>query len=198
MAHTIDERHLAFLDTLQCAEFAHLDRNAREHLLGVHRILAEWGGAEAVCVAGLFHNIYGTESFKPEAVSLDERAGVAAVIGAEAEALAYLFCVSRRASFFSRQDPRTPCVWDDVHKARVDVTPAQLVALVDIEAANLVEQYAIALHGFPQQLRAAVTMIAWMLAQPSAMSAAARRGLEGLLARIEQDRRTLAANVVPA
>jgi hypothetical protein len=191
MSHHIDEQHLAFLDTLKSATFDHLNRKARDHLLGVHQLLAEWGNAASVCLAGLFHNIYGTEFFKPEAVSLDQRAEVAAVIGAEAEALAYLFCVSKRVSFFSRQDPRSPCVWDELHKTRIVVTPAQLVALVDIEAANLVEQYAIELHAFPAQLQQAVTMIKWMLAQPSVMSPTARRALLALLVRIEHDGQNL-------
>jgi hypothetical protein len=188
MTSTIDPRHLVFLDSLKSAEFEHVSRKARDHLIGVHDILQRWGCAPDVCVAGLFHNIYGTESFKPQAVDLGQRHQVSAAIGASAEAIAYLFCVSRRMSFFGRQAAHAPAVWDEVHKCRAEVSPAQLAALIDLEAANLVEQYDEALQAYPERLAQSVTMMQWMLAQPSPMSPAARAGLQDLLARIEHDR----------
>lgn len=193
----MDSRHLAFLDSLKSAEFAHVNRKARDHLLGVHDILAGWGCPPETCVAGLFHNIYGTESFKPQAVSLDERRAVAEVIGDAAEALAFWFCVSRRVSFFVRQTGATPCIWDEVHKTRVTVSPAQLSALIDIEAANLVEQYCEALHEHATQLAQSEAMIRWMLAQSVPMSPPARAGLDGLLQSIDRDRRARSVAPVP-
>ena len=35
-----------------------------EHLTGVQSVLRQWGAEEAVCDAGLFHSIYGTEGFQ--------------------------------------------------------------------------------------------------------------------------------------
>ena len=35
-----------------------------EHLIGVYNILKEINQDEDVCLAGLFHSIYGTDSFK--------------------------------------------------------------------------------------------------------------------------------------
>jgi len=192
----MDSRHLAFLDSLKSAEFAHVNRKARDHLLGVHDILAGWGCPPDTCLAGLFHNIYGTESFKPQAVALDERREVAAVIGDAAELLAFWFCVSRRVSFFARQTGAAPCIWDEVHKARVTVSTSQLSALIDIEAANLVEQYCEQLHDHPAQLGQSEAMIRWMLAQPVPMSTAARESLGELLQTIDRDRRARTRSAV--
>jgi hypothetical protein len=191
--HLIDPRALAFLETLKSADFEHLNGSARDHLLGVHDILARWNCAPATCVAGLFHNVYGTESFKPQTVSLDQRHTVAEVIGTPAEELAHWFCVSRRMSFFVRQDPAAPCIWDEVHRRRVAVAPAQLRALADIEAANLIEQYSPRVHAYPDRVQQSAAMMRWMLEQPGVMSPPAADGLRELLQAIERDRRAFAA-----
>jgi hypothetical protein len=192
----MDARHLAFLDSLKSVEFAHVSRKARDHLLGVYDILAGWGCPPDTCVAGLFHNIYGTESFKPQAISLNERREVIAVIGESAESLAYWFCVSRRVSFFARQSGAAPCIWDEVHKTRVTVSALQLEALIDIEAANLVEQYDEQMQNHSTRLGQSVAMIRWMLAQPAAISPPARESLTELLQMIDRDRRARTASVV--
>lgn len=191
--HLIAPRALALLEALKSAEFEHLNGSARDHLLGVHDILARWNCAPDTCVAGLFHNVYGTESFKPKAVSLDQRHEIAGEIGAPAEALAYWFCVSRRMSFFARQDGAAPCIWDEVHRRRVAVTPAQLTALADIEAANLLEQYSPQLHAYPERLQQSAAMMRWMLEQSAVMSPVAADALRELLATIERDRLAQAA-----
>jgi hypothetical protein len=190
--HLIDPRVLAFLETLKSADFDHLNGSARDHLLGVHDILACWSCAPATCVAGLFHNVYGTESFKPQAVSLDQRHEVADVIGTPAEELAYWFCVSRRMSFFLRQDAAAPCIWDEVHRRRVAVSPEQLRALADIEVANLIEQYSPQVHAYPERLQQSAAMMRWMLEQAGVMSPLAANSLRELLQTIEHDRQALA------
>lgn len=64
------------------------------HLLGTRRLLVAWGERPALCDAGLFHSAYGTEYFQPDAPA--SRAEVQALIGAEAEEIAYVWCVIRR------------------------------------------------------------------------------------------------------
>ncbi|HEY1737305.1 MAG TPA: hypothetical protein VGI86_01265 [Acidimicrobiia bacterium] len=64
------------------------------HLIGVRRLLATWGERAALCDAGLFHSAYGTEYFQPARTA--ERDDVIAVIGAEAERIAWLWCAIRR------------------------------------------------------------------------------------------------------
>jgi hypothetical protein len=42
-----------------------------EHLVGTEAVLRGWGCAEYLCRAGLFHSIYGTESFQAFSLPLD-------------------------------------------------------------------------------------------------------------------------------
>jgi hypothetical protein len=64
------------------------------HLVGVARVLKGWGARPALCDAGLFHSVYGTEYFPLESEA--ERDDVIAVIGPEAERVAWLWCTIRR------------------------------------------------------------------------------------------------------
>src|SRR4051812_35082482 len=70
-----------------------------DHLLGTRCLLMEWAARPALCDAGLFHSVYGTEHYLPAAVPPGMRAEVAEMIGEEAEGLAWLFCVMDRDSF---------------------------------------------------------------------------------------------------
>src|SRR4051812_33337880 len=64
------------------------------HLLGVRRLLVEWGERPAMCDAGLFHSAYGTEYF-PVGTPVD-RGEVQALIGDDAEWIAHAWCTIRR------------------------------------------------------------------------------------------------------
>lgn len=88
-----------FLVALGTAEVDHTERKFLPHLIGVYRDLADWGCAEDVCRAGMFHSIYGTQKFQKFALPLDRRDEVCALIGQRAERLAWINCVMDRASF---------------------------------------------------------------------------------------------------
>ena len=64
------------------------------HLVGTRRLLMAWGERPALCDAGLFHSVYGTEFFIPDRIAA--RDDVVAVIGAEAERVAWLWCAIKR------------------------------------------------------------------------------------------------------
>jgi hypothetical protein len=87
-----------FLEQAGAGATAHSKRTLLEHLLGVRDVLAEWKARTALVDAGLFHSAYGTEFYRPTMFQGTERARVRAVIGAEAEQLAYLWSRVRRAS----------------------------------------------------------------------------------------------------
>jgi hypothetical protein len=95
--HEHDDK-VRFLTDAGAGATAHSHRTLMEHLLAVRALLAEWKVRVALADAGLFHSVYGTEFYVPTIVPPDERERVRAVIGAEAERLAYLWSRIRRAS----------------------------------------------------------------------------------------------------
>jgi len=69
-----------------------------DHLVAVQSVLRAWGAPDHLAKAALFHSIYGTEGFQGYALPLAQRGEIAALVGAEAERLAWIFCVVDRAS----------------------------------------------------------------------------------------------------
>ena len=72
------------------ANIEHSGISLASHLLGVYSFLRLAKAPEYVCLAGLFHSIYGTE-FYDAGIKVD-RNTVRNYIGKEAEELVFLFC----------------------------------------------------------------------------------------------------------
>jgi hypothetical protein len=68
------------------------------HLQGVQAILRNWGANEAVCIAGLFHSIYGTEAYQGFKLPLTFRTKMRELIGKRAERIVWVFCMVDRQS----------------------------------------------------------------------------------------------------
>ena len=77
----------------------HASRSLSEHLTGTWHLLVDWGLDESVCIAGLCHSIYGTESFQTACLEVEERKRVQKILGEEAEELAFLFGALEREAF---------------------------------------------------------------------------------------------------
>ncbi|MBB5869176.1 hypothetical protein F4553_002555 [Allocatelliglobosispora scoriae] len=82
---------------LGAREIDHPGGTLLAHLHRVHDLLADWGARPALQLAGLGHACYGTDGFAPSLLSLDERDRLVAVVGAEAEAIAYRYASCDRS-----------------------------------------------------------------------------------------------------
>ena len=128
------------LDGLPIRNIEHLGRPLREHLVGTHRLLDRWGNPEHVCLAGLFHSIYGTKSFPAAAVATESRERVRRTIGEDAESLVFIFGMSDRKRLLL-ENRSAPYYWVDYRSGeRTEVASEVLNELVEIEVANFTEQ----------------------------------------------------------
>lgn len=91
----------------------HSNRNLLAHLCRTYCILRLWGCSETVCLAGLFHSVYGVGY---EGIfSRQKRSEVKSLIGDSAELLVFEFCKSskeRRLSLNSASDREALVVID--------------------------------------------------------------------------------------
>ncbi|WUB90529.1 hypothetical protein OG812_00075 [Streptomyces sp. NBC_00566] len=79
---------------------AHPGGTLLTHLQRVQARLATWKARPALQLAGLCHAFYGTDGFPTALLPLDRRDDLAAVIGAEAEAIVYLYAsCDRKATY---------------------------------------------------------------------------------------------------
>ena len=88
-----------FLIELGIEEVAHTGKTYLGHLVNVYRLMESHGCSDELCRAGMFHSIYGTEKFQGFKLEVSQRPEVAALIGEQAERLAYLNCAMDRMSF---------------------------------------------------------------------------------------------------
>jgi len=98
----MDEKYRRMVDFLVAegtGKVAHTEKSFLAHLIGVYTDLEQWGCEPAVCRAGMFHSIYGTEPFQDFKLELARRGDVRELIGEHAERLAYLnSAMTRRRS----------------------------------------------------------------------------------------------------
>ncbi len=137
---TMLERQIEFLRSAHTDELPHSEGHLLDHLLGTRQLLVDWGARSAVCDAGLFHSVYGTEHYEPKAVPLSMRHKVRELIGEEAEFLAWVFCFMRRETF--DQNLQRQAGYNVQHRLtdeRVELTQTQFTDLVIMTFANTLE-----------------------------------------------------------
>jgi hypothetical protein len=117
---------------------SHTGRSLLSHLRGTQALLRSWGNPPSVCLGGLFHSVYGTQSYI-QSISYSRRQSIRQIIGPRAELLAYLFCIADRRTFFDESIKSRPSVHDRLTRRTIPVSPKVMRALAEIEAANYVE-----------------------------------------------------------
>lgn len=197
-APSISASVMALLQTSGAQHTPHSGRTLLGHLHGTYLLLQSWGNTDAVCLAGMFHSIYGTNAFAHQSLLVSQRAELQAAIGAEAEALAWLFCsIDRPFAILQCLQQGDKCNKSDVvnikarrntggqNNAKLTITHRQLQALAEIECANLMEQgswstalkalYCTALDGTATLSQGALAALrtgwAHKLAEPASMPA---------------------------
>lgn len=118
---------------------AHSGRTLMEHLTSTARLLESWGCDEAVCIAGMFHSIYGTNAFGFSGLDPGDREQLRDIIGPRAEALVFLFCTGDRPA--ALVDALQTGRWRNRLTGQSISLPPDVVSdLIEIECANLLEQ----------------------------------------------------------
>lgn len=156
------ETQLQFLRDAKIDGKKHSDKSLLHHLLGTRNLLAEWGARPALYDAGLFHSVYGTESFKVTSIPMSKRETVREVIGDEAEHLAWLFSVMRKQTLLGNLDRSEDLkVQSRLTEEWLPLDRHQFSDLVNLMIANSIEQlprlpkrYAVSARSFLMRFRA--------------------------------------------
>ena len=136
------EDRLRFLRKANTEGMPHSDRALLDHLLGTRQLLVEWEARPALCDAGLFHSVYGTQHYELTAVPLTMRNEVQQLIGEEAESLAWLFCMMRRETLYENPGPAGELrVQHRLTDKWLPLTKTQFEDLWTLTIANTLEAY---------------------------------------------------------
>jgi len=128
------------LQDLNAGGRAHTGQSLYDHLVGTYELLKAWDNPDAVCIAGLFHSVYGTQFYEDSVASLANRERVRNAIGNKAEELAFLFCVSDRTDFWKNPGSDEITLVSRVDGRKHTVSKETRQALLELEIANTIEQ----------------------------------------------------------
>ena len=132
----------SYLAALGTKDVVHSGKGFLAHLIGVYHDLKAWRCDEAVCRAGMFHSIYGTETFQGFALPVQNRPDVVQLIGERAERLAYWNSAMIRDSFdqsLTRPDgPWT--IIDRFANSEIELSRAEFDDLCRVQLSDWLEQ----------------------------------------------------------
>lgn len=128
------------LEDLGADALPHVNGSLAAHLRGTQALLQSFGDRDALCLAGLYHAVYGTAGFRASLVDVAHRRYVADIIGAEAEALAYLYGACDRSTFHPRIGSGDECRFPDRFKGDERmITLEELRDFCELTVANELE-----------------------------------------------------------
>lgn len=160
-----DDVALRALPALRAAgSVSHSRDNLLAHLIGTWSILSAWQASPAVRAAGLAHSVYSTSFFRYALFDIRRRAVLRRLIGEEAEALVFLFCVLDRAALRAqvaglRALPSRLTAARHDGKGSMRLSGRTIRAVLMVECANVAEQ-ATGTNGGPAPWMAKVA--AWL------------------------------------
>lgn len=80
--------------------FEHLNGSLIKHLKGTYTLLQSWDADPDLCIAGLYHAVYGTSGFDEVLISEDYRDKIKEIIGEQSEKIVYSYCACDRDFFW--------------------------------------------------------------------------------------------------
>ena len=136
----IEHKYLDLLKEFNTDENPHTNRTLSNHLIGTYELLEKWDNTKEICLAGLFHSIYGTRVYKISSIDFSKRKYIESIIGKRAEELVYLFCVTDRREDGNLIEKNQIILKDIIHNKEIHISKNDLYALIEIEFANVLEQ----------------------------------------------------------
>ena len=132
--------HYEHLAAMGAGEFAHVAGMLAPHLANTAALLREWGNRDALCAAGLYHAVYGTDGIRGALIPLERRAAIAVVIGAEAEAIVHVYAACDRDAFHPRiGTPRATRFVDRFMASEYPISVQALADFCELTLANELE-----------------------------------------------------------
>lgn len=136
------KKYVSFLTAHGAAEVEHSGEDFLSHLKGVMDLLKAWGAPEYLCLAGLFHSVYGTEVFQEKLIPDDLRPKVQKLIGKDAEKIAYFFGIMSRKEFLSSLNKQNNFyIQSRFNGEKISLNLKEFKDLCNLYVANRLEQH---------------------------------------------------------
>ena len=133
-------RLVKFLRENGAERIEHSNESLLDHLLETRAVLESWGARRELCDAALFHSVYGTQFLGDELIGTDRRDELRALIGDEAEAVAFLWHGIKRETLADNLGRDEDLRIEFRDGSEVPITRQQFADLVNLMVADAVEQ----------------------------------------------------------
>lgn len=133
-------KYMDYLKSLGTDSVPHSTGTLFDHLVGTAHLLFQWNNPASVCLAGMFHSIYGTKDFKINTLRYTERPHIQQLIGSDAERLVYLFSSCDRRSFYRSLALEGDATIPGANNIPITVPRPVLLQLLEIMVANMLDQ----------------------------------------------------------
>jgi len=131
-----------YIIALGAADISHSDKTYLAHAIGVYNDMKAWNGTDELCRAALFHSIYGTQGFQSFTLPLERQPELRALIGDDAEKIAFANCFMDRASLDAQltqtEGPYT--IINRVTREEFSLSKAEYDDLIQIHLCDWLEQ----------------------------------------------------------
>jgi len=135
------ESYINFLESYHAHEQKHSNGSLLDHLYGTCFLLNSWKLPKHVCVAGLFHSVYGNEYFTNGLLALNNRKVLIELIGKKAELLVYYFNICNRIQTIANAKYNLNYITERENNTTVhNLSKTQFADLILIIFANELEQ----------------------------------------------------------
>ena len=132
--------HHERLVAMGAGDFGHVAGTLAPHLANTAALLRQWGNRDALCVAGLYHAVYGTDGIRGELTSLACRSIIVDFIGTDAEAIVYVYAACDRDAFHPRiGTPRATQFVDRFTHTEYSIPVPMLADFCELTLANELE-----------------------------------------------------------
>ncbi|MGK7892781.1 MAG: DUF6817 domain-containing protein [Xenococcus sp. (in: cyanobacteria)] len=132
---------MEFLIDLNADSILHSSTTLLRHLVGTYQLLKKWEVTDYVSLAGLYHSIYGTQTFKKFLINPQERDKLREIIDSKSEKLVYYFYIQNKKDFFSNLNQTNSfAIKNRLNNSTISLTKEEFTDLLRIRLADYIEQ----------------------------------------------------------
>ncbi len=129
------------LENLNANSIAHSSTTLLRHLVRTYQLLKKWEAPEYVCISGLYHSIYGTQTFKKFLIDPQQREKLRKLVPSDSENLVYYFYIHDKKEFLKNLTKANslPLI-NRLDRSNIYITEEEFLDFLRIRLADYIEQ----------------------------------------------------------
>ena len=129
------------LKNLNANSISHSSTTLLRHLVRTYQLLKKWKVPEYVCVSGLYHSIYGTQTFQKFLIDPQQREPLLELVSYRSEKLVYYFYIHDKKDFLKNlTKTKSLALKNRFDNSIIYISADEFLDLLRIRLADYIEQ----------------------------------------------------------